>query len=50
MTIVAGARKGFPLTDLEIELLRQVALFSGFGMLVSLLFMDYGIDLGPGFF
>jgi hypothetical protein len=49
MTIVAGARKG-PLTDLEIELFRQVALFSSCGMLVSLLFMNYGIDLGPGFF
>jgi hypothetical protein len=45
----ALARK-FPSTDLEAEVLKQVALISGAGLLVSLVLMSYGLDLSPGFF
>jgi hypothetical protein len=41
-------------TDAEIESLKIVAIFSGLGLLVSLLcvlsFLTYGLDLSPGFF
>jgi hypothetical protein len=43
------ARK-FPSTDLEVEVLTQIALLSGAGLLVSLVLMSYGLDLSPGFF
>jgi hypothetical protein len=43
------ARKFLP-ADLEIEVLKQIALFSGAGLLVSLVLMSYGLDLSPGFF
>ena len=43
------ARK-FPSTDLEVEVLTQLALLSGAGLLVSLVWMSYGLDLSPGFF
>jgi hypothetical protein len=39
-----------PATQLEADILRQLALFAGAGMLVSLLMMSYGLDLSPGFF
>jgi hypothetical protein len=41
-------------TDAEIESLKIVAIFSGVGLLISLLcvlsFLTYGLDLSPGFF
>jgi hypothetical protein len=41
-------------SDAEIESLEIVAIFSGAGLLVSLLsvlfFLTYGLDLSPGFF
>ena len=40
----------FPSTDLEVEVLTQLALLSGAGLLVSLVWMSYGLDLSPGFF
>jgi hypothetical protein len=43
------ARK-FPATDFEVEAFKQVALFCGAGLLVSLVLMSYGLDLSPGFF
>jgi hypothetical protein len=43
------ARK-FPATDLEVEVLTQIALLSGAGLSVSLVLMSYGLDLSPGFF
>jgi hypothetical protein len=43
------ARK-FPATDLEVEVLKQIALFCGAGLLVSFMMMSYGLDLSPGFF
>jgi hypothetical protein len=43
------ARK-FPSTDLEAQVLKQIALFSGAGLLVSMILMSYGLDLSAGFF
>lgn len=43
------ARK-FTSTDLEVEVLKQIALLSGAGLLVWLVLMSYGLDLSPGFF
>jgi hypothetical protein len=40
----------FPTTSLEAETLKQIGLLCGAGLLVSLLVMTYGVDLGPGFF
>ena len=34
----------------EIEVLKQIIMFSAAGLLVSLLVMSYGVDLSPGFF
>jgi hypothetical protein len=34
----------------EIDCLKQIALFCGAGLLVSLLLLTYGVDLSPGFF
>ena len=34
----------------EIDALKQIALLSGAGLLVSLLALTYGLDLSPGFF
>jgi len=34
----------------DVEVLKQLALFCGAGLLVSLLALTYGIDLSPGFF
>lgn len=34
----------------EREILKQIALFCGAGLLVSLILMTHGIDLSPGFF
>jgi hypothetical protein len=40
----------FPATGLEAEVLTQIALLSGAGLLVSVVLMTYGLDLSPGFF
>jgi hypothetical protein len=40
----------FPTTTLEAETLKQLAMFCGAGLLVSLVLMSYGLDLSPGFF
>jgi len=36
--------------DIDVEALQVVAIFSGLGLLLSLMFLTYGIDLSPGFF
>jgi hypothetical protein len=43
------ARK-FPSTDLAVEILKQIALLCGAGLVVTLVLMSYGLDLSPGFF
>ena len=39
-----------PLDSPELAILKQLAIFCGAGLLVSLLMMTYGPDLSPGFF
>jgi hypothetical protein len=39
-----------PTTEAEADILTQLALFCCAGLLVSLLMMNYGVDLSPGFF
>ena len=43
------ARK-LPATQAEADILKQLALFAGAGLLLSLLMMTYGVDLSPAFF
>jgi hypothetical protein len=42
--------RALPKTSSKIEILKQLALFCGAGLLVSLLMMTYGLDLSPGLF
>jgi hypothetical protein len=42
--------RAFPATATEADILEQLALLCGAGLLVSLLAMTYGVDLSPGFF
>jgi hypothetical protein len=37
-------------TDVETETLKLLAILSGAGLFVSILFATYGLDLSPGFF
>jgi hypothetical protein len=37
-------------TEVEVETLKTIAMFCGVGLLVSLLFATYGLDLSVGFF
>jgi hypothetical protein len=37
-------------TNIDVETLKTLGIFCGAGLLVSLLFASYGLDLSPGFF
>jgi hypothetical protein len=51
MAAIAKAfSRAFPTTSIEIEILKQLAIFCGAGLLVSVLLMTYGLDLSAGFF
>ena len=39
-----------PATQVEADVLTQLALFCCAGLLISVLMMTYGLDLSPGFF
>jgi hypothetical protein len=49
-TIARVLARALPKEAIEIEVLKQLALFCGAGLLVSLLMMTYGVDLSVGFF
>jgi hypothetical protein len=49
-TIAKLLARRVPATQAEADTLKQLALFAGAGLLVSLLVMSYGLDLSPGFF
>jgi hypothetical protein len=50
MTAIAHAlSRAFQSTG-EFDILKQIALFCGAGLLVSLVCLSYGLDLSPGFF
>ncbi len=42
--------RAFPIPVSEADILKQLALSCGAGLLVSLLALTYGLDLSPGFF
>jgi hypothetical protein len=48
--IVRALTRALPKESLEIEILKQLALFCGAGLLVSLLMLTYGLDLSVGLF
>jgi hypothetical protein len=50
MTDIARALSRVFVTVAEVEILKQLLLFSLAGLFVSVLLMTYGIDLSPGFF
>jgi hypothetical protein len=50
MTALAQAFSRASGTEISTEALKVVAVFSGTGLLVSLLFASYGLDLSAGFF
>ena len=54
MTALVHALSHALQTNAEVDSLKIVAIFSGLGLLVSLLcvllFLTYGVDLSPGFF
>jgi hypothetical protein len=49
-TIARVLARALPKESIEIEIFKQLALFCGAGLLVSLLMMTYGVDLSPGLF
>ena len=42
--------RAFPVASLQLEILKQLAMFCGAGLMVWLLMVTYGLDLSPGFF
>jgi ribose/xylose/arabinose/galactoside ABC-type transport system permease subunit len=48
--IVRALARALPKESLEVEILKQIALFCGAGLLVSLLMLTYGLDLSVGLF
>jgi hypothetical protein len=50
MTAIASTLSRILVSASEVETLKQLALFCGAGLLVSLLLLTWGVDLSPGFF
>jgi hypothetical protein len=50
VAIAKALARALPKDSLELEVLKQLALFCGAGLLVSLLLLSYGLDLSPAFF
>jgi hypothetical protein len=50
MTAIAHALSRALHSAGEFDILRQIALLCGAGLLVSLLYLTYGLDLSPGLF
>ena len=48
--LVRAFSRAFPVNSLELEIIKQLAMFCGAGLLVSLFRMTYGLDLSAGFF
>ena len=42
--------RAFPKSQIDVEILKTIAMFCGVGLTVSLLLASYGLDLSPGFF
>ena len=50
MTVISQALSRVLATVEPTEILKQLAMFCGAGLLVALMLLTYGIDLSPGFF
>ena len=50
MAAIARAFSRVSRIDVDVETLKMLVIFCGVGLLVSLLFASYGLDLSPGFF
>jgi hypothetical protein len=50
MAVIGKALSGASGKAVEVETLKTIAMFCGVGLLVSLLFATYGLDLSTGFF
>jgi hypothetical protein len=48
--IVRALSRAFPTTSIEADTLRNIAIFCGLGLLVSLCVASYGLDLNAGLF
>jgi hypothetical protein len=49
--IVSAISRAFPeATQVDIEILKTIAMFCAIGLTLSLLAATYGLDLSPGFF
>jgi hypothetical protein len=49
-TLARTISRAFPATSPQLEILKQLAMFCGAGMLVWLLMETYGLDLSLGLF
>jgi ribose/xylose/arabinose/galactoside ABC-type transport system permease subunit len=50
MTAIVSAISGALLSITGVDVLKQIMLVCGAGLLVTLLLLTYGLDLSPGFF
>jgi hypothetical protein len=48
--IARALSRAFPATNVEVEILKTIALFCGVGLVVSLLLATAGLDMSAGFF
>jgi hypothetical protein len=48
--IAKALSNAFPASSTDFDVLKTVAVFCGMGLLVSLIFASYGLDLSAGFF
>jgi hypothetical protein len=50
MAALVQALSRFGSTDVESDTLKLLAIFCGAGLVISIVFATYGLDLSPGFF
>ncbi|SHL90996.1 hypothetical protein SAMN05444159_7163 [Bradyrhizobium lablabi] len=50
MTAIARVLSRVSGTQVDVEILKTIAMFCGVGLFVSLLLATYGLDLSAGFF
>jgi hypothetical protein len=50
MAAIARALSRATGTDVDVEIVKTLAIFCGAGLLMSLLLATYGLDLSAGFF
>jgi hypothetical protein len=50
MAAIARALSHVTGTDVDVEIVKTIAMFCGVGLMVSLLLAGYGLDLSQGFF